>query len=79
MGLKLVRELDQNVAAVEIELPLIIAILDSNDKVKSYESVSYKMAFPENKSTIYPVIKPKTKMPINGRVIITLAPKIIKP
>tara|TARA_B100001057_G_scaffold458497_1_gene507806 strand:+ start:1207 stop:1671 length:465 start_codon:yes stop_codon:yes gene_type:complete len=79
VGLKLVRKLDQNVAAVELELPLIIAILDSNDKVKSYESVSYKMAFPENKSTIYPVIKPKTKMPINGRAIITLAPKIVKP
>ena len=79
VGLKLVRKLDQNVAAVELELPLIIAILDSNDKVKSYESVSYKMSFPSRKSTIYPVITPKTQMRKSGRVIISLASEVIKP
>ena len=79
IGLKLVRDLSQNEDVVGLELPLLIAILDSQDKVESYESVSYKMSFPSRKSTIYPVITPKTQMRKSGRVIISLASEVIKP
>ena len=79
IGLKLVRDLSQNEDVVELELPLIIAILDLQDTVESYESVSYKMTFPSRTSTIYPVILPKTQVQKSGRVIISLAPKVIKP
>ena len=79
VGLKLTRHLNQNNAPVVLELPLIIAILNPQDKVKSYESVSYKMAFAADQSTIFPVINPKTEMPKDGRVIITLSPIVIKP
>ena len=79
IGLKLVRKLNQNEGVTELELPLLIAILDSQDKVESYESVSYKMTFPSRKSTIYPVITPKTQMQNSGRVIISLASEVIKP
>tara|TARA_B100000989_G_C19182316_1_gene320098 strand:+ start:52 stop:516 length:465 start_codon:yes stop_codon:yes gene_type:complete len=79
IGLKLVRDMNQNEGVAELELPLLIAILDTQDKVESYESVSYKMTFPPTKSTIYPVITPKTQMQNSGRVIISLAPQVIKP
>ena len=54
-------------------------MLDSKDEVKNYESVSFKMAFPENKEVIYPVINTKIKKPNSGRVVISLAPEIVKP
>ena len=79
IGLKLVRGLSQNENVVELELPLLIAILDSQDTVESYETVSYKMTFPSGTSTLYPVITPKTQMQKSGRVILSLAPKVLKP
>ena len=79
IGLKLVRGLSQNENAVELELPVLIAILDSQDIVESYETVSYKMTFPSGTNTLYPVITPKTQMQKSGRVILSLAPKVIKP
>lgn len=79
IGLKLVRDLSQNENVVELELPLLIAILDSQDTVESYETVSYKMTFPSRTSTIYPVIIPKTRMRKSDRVILSLATKVIKP
>ena len=79
IGLKIVRDKDKSRKAVTLELPLLIAILTSQDEVKSYESVSYKMAFPEKKEVIYPVINAKVKKPNSGRVVISLAPKVVKP
>ncbi len=79
IGLKIVRDEDKNKEAVTLELPLLIAILNSQDEVKSYESVSYKMAFPEKRAVIYPVINAKIKKPNSGRVIISLAPTVVKP
>ena len=79
IGLKLVRDLSENENVVELELPLLIAILDPQDKVESYETLSYKMTFPSRTSIIYPVITPKTQVQRSGRVILSLAPKVIKP
>ena len=79
IGLKLVRDMHQNKEAVTLELPLLIAILDPQDAVKSFESVSYRMAFPEGQEIIYPVINPKIKKPKSGRVILSLSPEVIKP
>ena len=79
VGLKIIRDTDEKSEAVILELPLLLAVLNSKDEVKSYESVSFKMAFPENKSAIYPVINTKIKKPKFGRVVITLAPDIVKP
>lgn len=79
IGLKLVRDMHQNKEAVTLELPLLIAILDPQDSVKSFESVSYRMAFPEGQEIIYPVINPKIKKPKSGRVILSLSPEVIKP
>jgi len=79
VGLKLVRSENQADGVAGLEVPLLIAILDSNDEVTGYESVSYKMNFRSGKETMYPVIKPKTEIPINGRVILSLSPVVVKP
>ena len=79
IGLKLVRDMHQNKEAVTLELPLLIAILDPQDAVKSFESVSYRMAFPEGQEIIYPVINPKINKPKSARVILSLSPEVIKP
>ena len=79
VGLKLVRSENQADEVAGLEVPLLIAILDSNDEVTGYESVSYKMNFRSGKETMYPVIKPKTEIPINGRVILSLSPVVVKP
>ena len=79
LGLKVARDTVQSREAVILELPLLIAILNSKDEVKSYESLSFKMAFPEKKEVIYPVINTKVEIPKYGRVVISLVSEIIKP
>ena len=79
VGLKIIRDTFEKSEAVILELPLLLAVLDSKDEVKSYESLSFKMAFPENKEVIYPVINTKIKKPNSGRVVISLALEILKP
>ena len=79
LGLKVARDTVQSRESVILELPLLIAILNSKDEVKSYESLSFKMAFPENKEVIYPVINTKVEIPNYGRVVISLVSEIIKP
>ncbi len=79
VGLKIVRDINEKSEAVVFTLPLLLAVLNSKDEVKSYESVSFKMAFPENSEVIYPVINTKIKKPISGRVVISLAPETLKP
>ena len=79
VGLKIVRDINEKSEAVVFELPLLLAVLNSKDEVKSYESVSFKMAFPENSEVLYPVINTKIKKPNSGRVVISLAPETLKP
>ena len=79
VGLKIVRDINEKSEAVVFELPLLLAVLNSQDEVKSDESVSFKMAFPENSEVLYPVINTKIKKPNSGRVVISLAPETLKP
>ena len=78
VGLKIVRDKKESEEAVLLELPLLIAVLGPQDEVKSYESTSYRMAFPEMKEVIYPVVNAKIKKPNSGRVVITLSPDVVK-
>ena len=79
VGLKIVRDINEKSEAVVFKLPLLLAVLNSKDEVRSYESVSFKMAFPENSEVLYPVINTKIKKPNSGRVVISLAPETLKP
>ena len=79
VGLKIVRDINEKSEAVVFKLPILLAVLNSKDEVKSYESVSFKMAFPENSEVIYPVINTKIKKLNSGRVVISLAPETLKP
>ena len=79
VGLKLTRAGSDLETAVLLELPILIAILDQEDTVVGYESLSYQMSFPSNQAIIYPVINPKITIPKYGRAIISLSPTILRP
>lgn len=65
-------------APLIFEVPVMLAILDGNDKVIGNESLSYQMAFQTGVSIFYPLGEVDISLPDEGRVVVSLAPNLVK-
>lgn len=75
IGLKVVRDLALNPEVLDLEVPVISAVLDGADKLVSNRSESFRMAFPASKGVLYPVVKIEMRLPLDGRAVISLSPQ----
>lgn len=73
-GLKLTRNLNQNVSADIVAVPLMSAILDANDVVISNEVFGYRNGFDKGVAKLYPVAEMDFVVPVGGRIVLSLRP-----
>jgi hypothetical protein len=73
-GLKLTRNLNQNVSADIVAVPLMSAILDANDVVISNEVFGYRNGFDKGVAKLYPVAEMDFEVPVGGRIVLSLRP-----
>jgi hypothetical protein len=73
-GLKLTRNLKQNVSADIVAIPLMSAILDANDVVISNEVFGYRNGFDKGVAKLYPVAEKDFEVPVGGRIVLSLRP-----
>ena len=73
-GLKLTRNLNQNVSADIVAVPLMSAILDANDVVISNEVFGYRNGFDKGVAKLYPVAEMDSEVPVGGRIVLSLRP-----
>ncbi len=74
-GLKLKRELAEGAGVVRLQVPFLISVLDENDQPYDVKSIAYRVAFPKNEDTLYPVSEFKLDVKQGGRVVIALTPE----
>lgn len=60
------------------EVPIIIAVLDDQETLVQNQSTSYRVAFDSGVTKLYPVANLSVDLPLGGRVVISLAPQIVK-
>ena len=60
------------------EVPVILALLDDQDALVGNETFSYRIAFDSNVSAVYPVAEFSVIIPMGGRVVMSLAPSVVK-
>ena len=73
-GLKLTRNLAENDKPDIAVVPMITAILDSNDQVVSNDSFGYKTGFDTDLERLLPVVEFELVVPSGGRAVISLTP-----
>ena len=73
-GLKLTRNLAENVEADVAVVPMITAILDPDDQVVSNGSFGYKNGFDADLERLLPVVEFELVVPSGGRAVISLMP-----
>ena len=78
VGLKITRDLSDSPEVTKFQVPFIIAVIEDSEKVIKHESFAYRMALSKQKNSLYPVIDFQTEAPIDGRIILSLTPEIIK-
>ena len=79
IGLKASRITDAPSEPLIFEVPVLTAILDSNDSVIETRTSSYQMAFMANKTVFYPVGEMAVTLPSDGRVVLSLASDLVQP
>lgn len=60
------------------EVPVILALLDSQDELVENQTFSYRIAFDSNNAILYPVAEFSTVIPAGGRAVISLAPIVVR-
>ena len=75
IGLKVLRDLKDNVEVEPVNVPIATALLDGEDEVLSYETFSYDMQFPDGVRVLYPLVRREFTLTLDGRVIMALTPE----
>ena len=75
IGLKVLRDLSDNVEVAPVNVPLAAAIIDGDDNVISHETFSYDMQFTDGGRVIYPLVRRDIRLPKQGRVVLALTPE----
>ena len=73
-GLKITRNLKQNANSDVASIPMMTAVLDSDDNVLSNETFGYKVGFDKELERLLPVVEFEMKVPSGGRAVISLTP-----
>ena len=79
IGLKVLRDLKDNVDVEPVNVPIATALLDGQDEVLSYETFSYDMQFPDGMRVLYPLVRREFTLTQDGRVIMALTPEQLIP
>ena len=79
IGLKILRDLKDNVEVAPVNVPIATALLDGQDEVLSYETFSYDMQFPDGVRVLYPLVRREFTLNLDGRVIMALTPEQLIP
>ena len=79
IGLKVLRDLEENVEVAPVNVPIASAILDGQDEVQTYETFSYDMQFPDGVRVLYPLVRREFTLAKDGRLIIALTPEQLLP
>ena len=79
IGLKILRDLKDNVEVAPVNVPIATALLDGQDEVLSYETFSYDMQFPDGVRVLYPLVRREFTLTLDGRVIMALTPEQLIP
>ena len=79
IGLKVLRDLAENVEVAPVNVPIATALLDGEDEVLSYETFSYDMQFPDGVRVLYPLVRREFTLTLDGRVIMALTPEQLIP
>jgi len=79
IGLKILRDLNDNVEVAPVNVPIATALLDGQDEVLSYETFSYDMQFPDGVRVLYPLVRREFTLNLDGRVIMALTPEQLIP
>jgi len=77
-GLKLKRQLDEGIEPARVQVPFLISLLDENDQPYDVQSIAFKMAFPKNVDTLYPVSEFELDLKQGARAVIALTPKPVE-
>ena len=73
-GLKLTRNLAENAEPDIAVVPMMTAILDTDDQVVSNGSFGYKNGFDADLERLLPVVEFELVVPVGGRAVISLTP-----
>ena len=79
IGLKVLRDLNDNVEVAPVNVPIASAILDGQDEVLGYETFSYDMQFPDGVRVLYPLVRREFTLKRDGRLVIALTPEQLIP
>ena len=79
IGLKVLRDLAENVEVAPVNVPIATALLNGEDEVLSYETFSYDMQFPDGVRVLYPLVRREFTLTLDGRVIMALTPEQLIP
>ena len=77
-GLTVKRSKDDIAEVAPAEVPIILAMLDAQDNLVANESTSYRVAFDNGIIKLYPVANLSVVLPTGGRVVMSLAPQVVK-
>ena len=77
-GLVVSRDKEDAFEITFAEVPLLLALLDQNDAPVGHESLSYRVAFDEGRTKLYPVAELEVVIPAGGRAVISLAPSVVR-
>ena len=76
-GLKVKRDLANGAEVLRLQVPFLISLLDKDDKPYDLNSSGYRVAFPKNEDTLYPVAGFKLELKQGGRAVIALTPEAV--
>ena len=74
VGLKMKRDLGQGIEADIVEIPMMTAIVGSDNRVIDNARVSSKAGFSKNEAVKYPVATLNQILPADARLVISLLP-----
>ena len=77
-GLKLKRQLNEGNEPARVQVPFLISLIDDGNTPYDAKSNAFKMAFPKNVDTLYPVTEFDLKLAEGARAVIALTPKPVE-
>lgn len=77
IGLKVLRDLTDGVDVAPVVVPMMAAVLDSDDNVIETSSFVYTMQFTDGSPVIYPLVRRDFTLPADGRLILSLTPELV--
>lgn len=77
IGMKVARHIAEGSAVDPVAVPMVAAIIDSDDVVLETSSFIYTMQFTNGADTIYPLVRRDFTIPEGGRLILSLTPEVL--